>query len=273
MNDNNKKSMLPIGILDSGVGGLTTAVEVIKQLPGESILYFGDSKNMPYGNKSKEEIISLADRMIDFLCNKGVKVILLACNTISNYIDYLKSDVPLISIIQAGALDADEKCKKNETCGLIATIATVKSGSYERELASLKKNVHIISNSSASLPKIIDSQLDNKELLNSKIKECIDPVFESGTDINKLILGCSHFPVIKKEIAELYPDIEFIDPAEKQAGLLKSFLKQNSLMNETGAKTLHLYTTAETYEYAAAIKRLGLEVDALIKVELSEKNI
>ncbi len=266
---NSNSKTLPIGILDSGVGGLTTAVEVIKQLPNESILYFGDSKNMPYGNKKEEEIIHLANRMIEYLCKKGVKVILLACNTISTYIDSLTSDVPLISIVRAGALDINEKCAENETCGLIATIATVKSASYEKELAKLNKKIHIISNSSASLPKIIDSHLDNRELLNTKIKECIDPVFESAENINKLVLGCSHFPVIKKEISELYPNVRMIDPADKQAKLLKAFLEENGLSNDSGKKTLHVYTTAETYEYAAAIKRLGLEVDALVKVELS----
>ena len=263
---NKSEKNKPIGILDSGVGGLTAVVPVQKLLPNESIIYLGDSLRMPYGNKHPDEITELAGSLIDFLEKQGVKAILLACNTISAHIEKLKSSVRLISIIDAGAAAAAETVKE-PAAGLIATYATVQSGMYEKKISQKCPSLEIISNSSASLPKIIDSQLENLDLLNENIREIIDPILLSSSEIKSLILGCSHFPIIKNEINDLYPQINLIDPAEKQAEILKKYLTENDLLSDK-EPTLTLYTTAETYEFAAAVKRLHLDIDALIKVSL-----
>ncbi|MCL1912722.1 MAG: glutamate racemase [Eubacteriaceae bacterium] len=257
----------PVGILDSGVGGLTAVVAMQEALQGESIVYLGDSLRMPYGNKSPQEIVKLASHLIRFLEDCGVKVILLACNTISSYIDKLESSVKLFSIIEAGALAACEIVKE-PSVGLIATKATTDMGMYEFTIAKHNPYIDVVSNSSASLPKIIDSQLENKPLLYENIREVLDPVLKKDKRIKSLILGCSHFPIIKNEISHIYPDIRLIDPAIKQVDMLKSYLTRNNLLNDTGDPKITLFTTAETYEYAAAIKRLNLEVDALLKVAL-----
>ena len=256
----------PIGILDSGVGGLTAVVSMQRLLPNESIIYLGDSLRMPYGNKKPDEIVNLANNLISFLQKHEVKAILLACNTISAHIEELKSNLTLISIIEAGALAVKELVQE-PAVGLIATHATVQSGMYEKKIKQYNPSLKVISNSSTSLPKIIDSQLENISLLNENIKEIIDPILKEDDQIRNLILGCSHFPIIKKEINEIYPDIKLIDPAEKQVELLKIYLYENDLINDGDSK-LTVFTTAETYEYAAAIKRLYLEIDALIKVVL-----
>lgn len=260
------KNSLPIGILDSGVGGLTAVVPMQQMLQNESVLYLGDSLRMPYGNKEPREIICLANKLIAFLEQKGVKAILLACNTISSYISQLKSGVKLFSIIEAGAYAVCENVNA-DSVGLIATCATTDSGMYEKHIKKLLPRINIISSSSATLPKIIDSHLENKTLLREHIRQIIDPIIKRDDTITDIILGCSHFPIIKKEIGELYPAINFIDPAYKQVEMLQSFLAENGLCN-AGGGSLKLYTTAETYEYAAAIKRLHLEIDSLIKVVL-----
>ncbi len=257
----------PVGILDSGVGGLTAAAKVIELFPHESVVYIGDSANMPYGNRSPEQIVALADRMIAFLEEKGVKTVLLACNTISSFSERLTAHVPLINIVEAGAMAVAEQAAPGETVGLIATKATVSNRTYEKKLASLRSDVKITSSASVSLPKIIDSQMENIGLLNEKIKECIDPIVHTSPEISKLILGCSHFPIISREISAVYPQLTLIDPAEKQARLLQAYLEASGLVAANGRR-ITLYTTAETYEYAAAVKRLGLEIDALIKVAL-----
>ncbi len=258
---------LPIGILDSGVGGLTAVVQMTKQLPNESVIYFGDSKRMPYGNRKQAEIVDLANRMIAYLEAIGVKAILLACNTISSQFAFLNSNVPLFSIVDAGSravCDAQE----NGSVGVIATCATVNSGIYEQTIHAYNPNIRVVSNSSASLPKIIDCQLEHKELLEEPIHECVDPIVAKDASIQYLLLGCSHFPIIKREIGELYPDLTFIDPAKAQVNLLKEYLAAHDLATDNDTRRIDLYTTAETYEFAAAIKRLKLEVDSLLKVRL-----
>ncbi len=257
---------LSIGILDSGVGGLTAMVPMQEMLPEESVIYFGDSLRMPYGNRTKEEIVFYAQKMIDYLQDKGVKAILLACNTISSHIESLHSDVKLFSIVEAGCVAAKERVE-NSSLGIIATCATVDSGVYERKLRAVCPEISLSINSSRSLPKVIDSQIENTALLNEKIRECIDPILENDPSVRDLILGCSHFPIISEEINGIYPHLKLIDPAVKQVEMLKEYLEENSLTN-TSKRTITLYTTAETYEFAAAIKRLKLEIDTLMKVEL-----
>jgi glutamate racemase len=184
---------LPVGMIDSGVGGLTALAQVRRLLPGESIIYIGDSKRMPYGNRTPEEIVAYANKMISFLEERHVKVILLACNTISTNLDRLKSGVRLISVIEAGA-EALCAAQKTAKFGMIATYATVRGGMYEKEVARRNPALRLVSNSSRSLPKIIDSQLENIALIEDNIRACIDPILKGHAGIEKILLGCSISP-------------------------------------------------------------------------------
>ncbi len=262
---------LPIGILDSGVGGLTAVVQMKNALPDESVIYFGDSKRMPYGNREDEEIVFLANHMIAYLEEIGVKAILLACNTISSLYDRLESTVPLFSIVDAGARAVTQTDNKG-TVGVIATCSTINSGIYEKTIAAYDPSIHVVANSSASLPKIIDSQLEEPKLLDAKIRECLDPIVQNNDSVAHLLLGCSHFPIIKEEINAIYPQLMLLDPAEEQVRILRDYLEANDMRAENNEKDITLYTTAETYEYAAAIKRLKLEIDTLMKVPLLEED-
>ena len=262
---------LPIGIIDSGVGGLTAVVQMNRLLENESILYFGDSLRMPYGNRPDEEIIFLANSMIKFLEKQNVKAILIACNTISSHIEKLSSNVKLFSIVDAGVSALKNAPDKDEV-GVIATNATIKSGIYERKIKKELPQKKVYLNSSTSLPKIIDSHLDDIDLLNKNIKLCIDPIIEKSNNLQQLILGCSHFPIIHKEISQLYPQLSLIDPAKTQVEMLKDYLTENDLTSNQDGYKISLYTTASTYEFAAAIKRLKLEINTLIKTELLEND-
>ena len=162
---------LPIGILDSGVGGLTAVVQMNKLLPNESVIYFGDSKRMPYGNKENDEIVDLANRMIAYLEHIGVKAILLACNTISSQLPYLKSNVPLFSIVDAGARSVAAASSNQASVGVIATCATVKNRTYENTINTYHPDIRVISNSSASLAVCIASSRNAVRLLREK-KDC-----------------------------------------------------------------------------------------------------
>lgn len=256
--------------MDSGVGGLTVAKELIRLLPCENVIYFGDSKRMPYGNKTEEEIIYLANKIIGFLENKGVKGILLACNTVSSQIHKLKSNVPLFGIIEAGceaALDASV----NKEIGLIATVATVKSSVYEKTLEKMDPSRMILSNDSQKLPKIINDHLERRDLLDIHIKECIDPILEKG-HIKELILGCSHFPIIQKEIQELYPHLRLINPANKQVKKIESYLDKNNLLRSCKDHTVQIYTTNGIDEFRGTLERLEISEYSLEMVKLLDED-
>lgn len=249
----------PIGMIDSGVGGLTVAKQLMRGLPNEDILYFADSKNMPYGNKKKEEIIDLANFMIAFLEQKGVKAILLACNTISSFIDELTSNTKLISIVKAGVNAAETVSTEGENVGLIATKATIDNRSYEKENALRGEKIHILSNSSTSLPKIIDRELENTNLLKEKIQECVEPIMKESPDVTKLILGCSHFPIIKEEINAIYPSLSLIDPATSQVKMLRDYLRETDLLNPDKGGKITLYTSGEESEFSLTLEKLRME--------------
>ncbi|QSX07454.1 glutamate racemase [Alkalibacter rhizosphaerae] len=260
----------PVGVMDSGVGGLTVVKEMVKILPEEDVIYFGDSKRMPYGNRSEEEIVYLANEIIAFLENKGVKAILLACNTVSSQMDKLTHRVPLFGIIEAGCMAVLEN-SDSEEIGLIATVATVKSGVYEKTLERLDGNRKFVSNDSRKLPQIINDQLRHRYLLDKHIHECIDPILEQGS-IRELVLGCSHFPIIEKEIEEIYPHLRLINPANKQVRMLEAYLLESSLNKTDKQGDLTVYTTARVQEFRETMDRLGMENYTLEKVALLEED-
>lgn len=260
----------PVGIMDSGVGGLTVVKELLDVLPEEDVIYFGDSKRMPYGNRSEEEIVFLANHIIAFLERQGVKAILLACNTVSSQIEKLTHNVPIFGIIEAGCIAALES-SQSEEIGLIATVATVNSGVYERTLERLDQKRRFVANDSRKLPQVINDQLRHKYLLDKHIHECIDPILEQG-EVKELVLGCSHFPIIEKEIKEIYPQLKLINPANKQVQMLKEYLTHADLLNHKGKGELTIYTTAQLKEFKETMERLNIAEYALNKVTLLEED-
>jgi glutamate racemase len=256
----------PIGVMDSGVGGLTVVKEMIQILPEEHVIYFGDSKRMPYGNRSEEEIVYLANQIIAFLEDQGVKAILLACNTVSSQIEKLTHRVPLFGIIEAGCMAVLESSHSDEI-GLIATVATVKSGVYDKTLERLDRSRKFVSNDSRKLPQIINDQLRHKFLLDKHIHECIDPILAQG-NIRELVLGCSHFPIIEKEIGEIYPQLRLINPANKQVQMLRQHLETEDLRRGGESGELTIYTTANLKEFEETLARLNMGKYNLEKVAL-----
>ena len=161
----------------------------------------------------------------------GVKAILLACNTISSLIESLDANVPLFSIVEAGCLATIER-QKEGAVGLIATTATVKNGTYEHILSSHTQALRYITQGTRTLANVINNHPGELALLRQNIKEAIDPIFERER-VSALLLGCTHFPIVRKTIEEMYPCLSIIDPADKQITLLKEYLEKNNAFNES----------------------------------------
>ena len=247
-----------IGVIDSGVGGLTVVRELQKMLPGEDIIYFGDSANCPYGNKTEREILKLSLKMLDFLEGRGVKVVAIACNTISTLAEVLKpkDDCRIIGIIEPAAKFVIHTNLKK--VGLIATKFTVSNGAYEKLIHKRDSSVSVVSKSSPLLAELIDRGDFGSNAIDSEIKTVIDAIL-SKDKVKHIILGCTHYPIVEEKFRRYYPNISFINPAKEQAKAVQNYLEENNAFaekNEGGS--LSICTSGRPQLYANVAKRLGL---------------
>lgn len=253
----------PIGVLDSGIGGFSVARQLQRLLPEEDLLYFGDGANIPYGNHSRNRIVTLARYMFDFMEQHRVKALLVACNTISCVIKECEDAVscPTINAVQAGAdavseLDADK-------VGVISTVFTHNSRVYPRKIneRSPKKMV-VLSCGCPDLARLVEHNLTNPEGMrdveaNLKL-ELDDMVLREN--IQACVLGCTHYPLVEGSIRKLYPGLPLIDPAVRMAEDTRDYLDREGLRrpgNEPGKLTI--YTTGDVEEYAQRARQVGLE--------------
>jgi glutamate racemase len=236
---------MPIGVFDSGLGGLTVLRALQKKLPNESFIYIGDTAHVPYGNKSETAIINYATTLSAFLVDMyKVKMIIIACNTASAIAvkplkEYFK--VPVLDVITP----MQKLFKKNnniQRIGIIGTHNTIKSKSYEKLLFSLNPEIQIFSQACPLFVPIIEEGLENHPIAKLMSKEYLFPLIEQNIDA--LILGCTHYPILKKTINRFIPpEIEIIDSAEILSSYTKQHLKQQELTNSSPNVTTRLLVT------------------------------
>lgn len=234
----NKNS--PIGIFDSGVGGLTVMNEIIQLLPEENIIYFGDTKRMPYGPKPKDLLIEYSQEISDFLIKKGVKVIVIACGSASsNAYDYLQKryDFKIFEVITP-ATNLASKITKNNKIGVIGTQSTISSGSHEKALLEINSNFQIFGKSCPLFAPMVEECWYNNEIAKLVAIEYL----KDFTDIDSLILGCTHYPLLYDTIKEILPTINIIDPSKEIALNLKQYLEENNLLH-SGKANYKIFTT------------------------------
>ena len=230
MNIQNKTS--PIGFFDSGVGGLSVLARFRKELPNENIIYFGDTVHLPYGNKSKEELIGYAKNILNFMQEKQVKAVVIACNTSSaQAYDTIKTiySIPIFPIIQSCVKGLGTNNYKR--IGVFATEATVKSGKYTEELKKGNSNIQVKEMASKNWVGIVEKKGKNIEADILHIKDEIAEMLKFKPD--KIILGCTHYPYLMDEFVKYAPKELFIDPAEIFVKYVKHYLKVSDLINTT----------------------------------------
>jgi len=255
-------------IIDSGVGGLTVVKELQALLPKEDIIYFGDNKNVPYGNKSQEEIISLTKSMLDFLVNRNVKLVGIGCNTISTVLSLLapQYDLKIIGIIDPIVKHIAKLT--GDKIGLIATPFTIKSGYYNLSLANLNKSMEIIGEGCPNLAALIDQGNFTKTQLRQETLAPIANILEKGS-VDTIILGCTHYPIVINYLQELYPDTDFINPALFQAVAIQDYLTDFNMLNDNKLNgNLKVFTSGETQNYFLFLDKLGIRnIEIVNKVE------
>lgn len=218
----------PIGMFDSGVGGLTVLREVMKELPNEDVIYLGDTKRFPYGTKSKEIIIECTKSAVEFFIQHNVKMIVIACGTAtSQALEEVQKiyNIPIIGIINP-TVEYLKKEKNNKKIGVIATTGTINSKSWEKNLLKAINNVEIISKSCPLLAPMAEEGWTDNEIAKLTIHEYLKDIGK----VDKLILGCTHYPLFSKLIQnELGTDIDVINTGVIIAKYLKEYLNKNSM--------------------------------------------
>lgn len=239
----------PIGIFDSGVGGITVLKEIYKQLPNEHLIYLGDTKNFPYGNKSKEEIIKFAIQNVEYLIKKNVKIIVIACGTAtSQAIEILqnKFEIPIMGIIEPTVEYV--KNKNYNKIGVIATEGTIRNGAWENKLKEKIQNIEVINKACPMLATIAEEGRATGEEGRKAINEYME-IFKKNK-INKIILGCTHFPIYEQVIRdELEYEVELINTGKTVAKKLKKYLKEKELLKEKENSKIEINLTKEEEEF------------------------
>lgn len=255
-----------IGVFDSGVGGTTILKEILKALPHENILYYGDSGNAPYGQKSKEEIQKLCCNIMDFFITNNCKAVVIACNTATAAaIDKLKTDysIPIIGVISSGAIGA-VKVTRNNKINILATPFTVSSNAYVMELEKLSKKLTITQEGCPEFCPMIESGWENYEDRFDILQKHFNNLSDEA---DTLILACTHYPIIRKDI-EKYFSGNIVDPARETALELFSLLKLHGNLNNSdkmGKVDFFVSGNKENFKKVAE-KFLGFEIKNIYSV-------
>ena len=225
--------MKAIGVFDSGVGGLTVAKELIRQLPFENIVYFGDTARLPYGIKSRETVIRFSIENILFLLKQDVKLICVACNTASSFaLPVIKNHfrVPIVGVITPGVREA-VYASRNKRIGVIGTKGTIKSLTYELEIKQLDPQVKVTAVACPLFVPFVEEGWLKGEVVSSVARSYLKPLKNSGVDT--VILGCTHYPLLKSVIQEvLGKQVTLIDSAKQVAFEVKKILANEDLLNQ-----------------------------------------
>lgn len=223
----------PIAVFDSGIGGLTVLKEIIEQLPGEDIVYFGDTARIPYGTRSKETVIKYALQSFRFLMTKGIKAIVIACNTATALAieeSQKEFDLPIIGVVEPGAR-ASVTATKNGSIGVIGTEGTINSNAYQRRIRQLLPTAEIIGVSCPLFVPIVEEGWEGSDVAYIAAQKYLLELKEHNIDT--LVLGCTHYPVLRYTIGKVLGDnVTLINPAYETAKLTKNILKEQGLLNE-----------------------------------------
>jgi glutamate racemase len=234
----------PIGIFDSGIGGLTVVRQLMQRLPQEGILYFGDSARVPYGTKSPETVTRFSFENTRFLVRRDIKFLIVACNTASAMsLDLLQKrfDVPMIGVIEPGARAA-VAVTRNRRIGVIGTIGTVGSGAYTRMIAALDPSCVVVQAACPLFVPLAEEGWTDGEIVERITRVYLEPLRESRIDT--LILGCTHYPLLKETIARVAgPEVTLVDTAEETVRLVREELSSRALLSDAdgeGARKFYI---------------------------------
>jgi glutamate racemase len=233
-----KENSNPIGIFDSGVGGLTVAKKIFQLLPNENVIYFGDTGRYPYGPRSKKIVKRFSFQNVNFLLCQRAKFIVVACNTASAFaLEELQKeyDIPLVGVIEPGAT-AGIKATRNGRIGVIGTVGTIYSKAYQKAIHKQAPQLKVYSISCPLFVSLAEEGYINKKATHLIASEYLNPLIKK--EVDTLVLGCTHYPLLKKVISRIMGEkVKLIDSAEETAKKVKSLLKHQGLFRNSARKS------------------------------------
>lgn len=236
----------PIGVFDSGVGGLTVAREIMRQLPGEDLVYFGDTARVPYGSKSKNTVLKYSRQIVRFLRTKDVKAIVVACNTASALaLDDIAAeiDIPIIGVVKPGAKMAVETTKTGNV-GVIGTESTIKSGIYNDYIRELNPDITVVSKACPLFVPLVEEGLIEDRVTDDIVARYLQEMKEYRVDA--LVLGCTHYPLIRNTIKRFMGEsVHLVNPAFETAKSLKELLIEQGILNTSRRKPEYEYYVSD----------------------------
>ena len=265
------KNQNPIGVFDSGLGGLTVVKVIRNVLPDESIIYFGDTARVPYGNKSPELIKEYSLQIADFLLERGAKIIVVACNTATALaLETLqdKLEIPVIGVVMPG-VDSALKLSQNNRIGVIGTISTINSGVYETELKINNRSIAVASSACPFFVPLAEEGWINELATKLIAEKYLEPINKANVDT--LILGCTHYPLLKEVIQEaVSAKIKLVDSAQAMAIVTAKLLTNDGLLNDQKTKgDLKLFVSDLPARFETVASRfLGEKISNVEKIQL-----
>ena len=254
----------PIGVFDSGIGGLTVVRELIRQLPNESIIYFGDTARVPYGPKSPDTVLRYSREIVSYLKEEGVKALVVACNTATAHaLPALREefDFPIIGVIGPGARAAVAATKEKRV-GVIGTAGTIRSGAYERAIRKLLPDVELVTQACALFVPLIEEGWVDTEPTRAIARNYLAPMVSA--EIDTLVLGCTHYPLMKPVIGNVVGrEVRLIDSAEETAREAGERLEEKGIANDStnGAHYRFIASDAPETFLALGQRFLGSAID------------
>ena len=251
----------PIGVFDSGLGGLTAVREMRRLMPSENIIYFGDTSRVPYGGRSPEILLKYARQDVHFLRSFDIKAVLVACGTVSTTaLPQLQAenDLPILGVVEPACRKA-AAMTRNRRVGLIATAASVRSGAYERTLHRLDETIHVVSRACPLLVPLVENgrYQPGDVVIETVAREYLEPLRQEGLDV--LILGCTHYPIIAPTVAGVMGrGVTLIDSGREAALALAQALKERDLLCEEGHRRQASYFVTDTPENFLNVAELFL---------------
>jgi glutamate racemase len=260
-----------IGVIDSGVGGLTVAKEVMRQLPNEKIIYLGDTARCPYGPRTTGEVRRFTWELTNFLLKKHIKMLVIACNTATAAaLDEIRKElnIPVLGVINPGARAAIKQTK-NYRVGIIGTIGTVKSGAYEKALKSLNSRLFVTSQACPKFVPLVESGEYDGPIAEKIVQEALTPLLNQNMDT--LILGCTHYPLLEPLIKNVMGEkVSVISSGDETAREISAILQYNGLLEESEEEPEHeFYTTGSKGIFSKiASQWLGEPIENVKKIKL-----
>lgn len=249
----------PIGFFDSGLGGLTCIPHVMKSLPNERIIYFGDTARTPYGSKAIHTIRNFSFQISDFLAQNDVKMIVIACNTVSaTCLESLRErhpQIPILGIISPASKTIAATCNETNNIGIIGTKATIESEAYRKKIHKFNSTLNISETACPAFVPLIEEGIILNEIMDLTIKYYLDH-FISYNKIDTLVLGCTHYPLIKKNISKLYPDIRIINPSAEMFTSIDETLKKMDIYAEKPTTENIFYASDLSENFISMINRI-----------------